>query len=86
MNTSSVRDQGFAERSLPRSNGTPSSTRPGRPGPRPRRPLGRGALAANWDAFRHHLITAIDEDDRRPYWDSWVTALDAFVAECGLVA
>jgi hypothetical protein len=32
------------------------------------------------------LIAAIDEDAQRPYWDSWVVALDAFVAECGFVA
>jgi hypothetical protein len=28
---------------------------------------------------------AVDTDDQRPYWDSWVVALDAFLAECGLL-
>ena len=33
----------------------------------------------------NYLIVAIDGNDRRPYWDSWVVALDAFLAECGLL-
>ena len=38
-------------------------------------------LGLRWDDFRRHLIAAIDDDPDRPYWDSWATALDAFVTE-----
>lgn len=29
-----------------------------------------------WDDFRSQLIAAIDEAPDRPYWDSWVVALE----------
>ena len=47
-----------------------------------RRGLGSasGTTSAGW------LMAAIEEDDQRPYWDSWVVALDAFVTEWGAVA
>ena len=38
-------------------------------------------LGLDWDAFRQRLIAAIEADPDRPYWDSWVVALDAFVDE-----
>jgi len=33
-----------------------------------------------WDAFRARLKAAIAADPDRPYWDSWVVALDDIVA------
>lgn len=33
----------------------------------------------DWDDFRVHLIESIADDPDRPYWESWVAALDAFV-------
>ena len=32
-----------------------------------------------WDHFRSLLIAAIADDPGRPYWDSWVAALDELV-------
>lgn len=29
-----------------------------------------------WEHFRSRLIAAIADDPERPYWDSWVAALD----------
>jgi hypothetical protein len=46
--------------------------------------LSAEAVGCEWHDFRSHLIAAIDEDDRRPYWDSWMLALDAFLAENGM--
>jgi nitrile hydratase accessory protein len=33
-----------------------------------------------WEDFRTHLIAAIEADPERPYYDSWLGALEAFVA------
>jgi nitrile hydratase accessory protein len=38
-----------------------------------------------WNAFRELLITAIAEEPRRPYYESWVVALERLVAEQELV-
>jgi nitrile hydratase accessory protein len=38
-----------------------------------------------WDTFRHRLMTAIAEDPHRPYYDSWVEALESLVIELDLV-
>ena len=38
---------------------------------------GRGL---EWDAFRSRLMTAIANAPARPYWESWLTALEAWVA------
>ena len=76
-----VLEAGFAEPSLPRSNGTPDLRRSVAGAcARPRRPLG-GGFRRSVGRLPSHLIAAIDDDDHRPYWDSWVIALDPFIAE-----
>jgi nitrile hydratase accessory protein len=35
----------------------------------------------DWDEFRERLITAIDEDPERPYWESWLAALEVLLAD-----
>jgi nitrile hydratase accessory protein len=42
-------------------------------------------LGVPWDAFRQHLIRAIADQPDRPYYDSWVAALEAFAVEHGVV-
>jgi nitrile hydratase accessory protein len=37
-----------------------------------------------WDAFRSRLIDAIATDPARPYYESWVTALEALVLDLRL--
>ena len=37
------------------------------------------ALDLPWDAFRDRLKAALATDPGRPYWDSWVAALDDLV-------
>ncbi len=86
MKIVSARDKGFAEPSLPRSNGTPVFDAPWQARAHALAVLSVEASGRKWEDFRRHLIEAIGDDNRRPYWDSWVMALDAFVAECGLVA
>jgi hypothetical protein len=85
VNTANVRDEGFSERSLPRSNGTPVFEAPWQARAHALAVLSVEASGCAWDDFRCHLIAAIDDDDHRPYWDSWVIALDAFIAECGVL-
>lgn len=41
-------------------------------------------LDLDWDRFRQLLIRAIDEKPERPYYESWVAALEALVIEEGL--
>jgi len=78
---SDVRSLALADPDLPRSNGELTFDEPWQ---------GRALAIAialverldlRWDDFRRHLIAAIDDEPDRPYWDSWATALDAFVAE-----
>jgi hypothetical protein len=38
-----------------------------------------------WDAFRPHLVRAIDADPDHSYYEQLAVALDAFVAERGLL-
>ena len=38
-----------------------------------------------WDAFRPHLVRAIETDPDHTYYEQLAVALDAFVAERGLV-
>jgi hypothetical protein len=42
------------------------------------------ALELDWDAFRQRLISAVAEDPDRPYYESWVTALEALMIAEGL--
>jgi hypothetical protein len=37
-----------------------------------------------WEAFRPHLVTAIDDDPDRDYYDSFGLALDAFLRQRAL--
>jgi len=36
-------------------------------------------FAGDREPFRQHLIAAIADDPERPYWDSWVVALEDLV-------
>jgi hypothetical protein len=38
-----------------------------------------------WDAFRTHLVQAIEADPDHTYYEQLAVALDAFVAERGLL-
>ena len=40
-------------------------------------------LGLPWDEFRSRLVAAIDADPDRPYYDSWVIALEGLVADKG---
>jgi nitrile hydratase accessory protein len=42
-------------------------------------------LGVDWDEFRRRLIAAIAAAPERPYYDSWVAALEDLVAARGLV-
>lgn len=84
MNTSPVLDAGLSEPSLPRDNGAPVFDAPWQG-----RALALAVLAVErtggqWDDFRGYLIAAIADDPERPYWDSWVAALDCFLTESDL--
>jgi nitrile hydratase accessory protein len=41
-------------------------------------------LGLDWDEFRQRLIAALAEDPDRPYYDSWVDALESFLVQNGL--
>ena len=81
MTPSPVLDAGFAEPSLPRANGAPVFEAPWQG-----RALAMTVLVAErtgrtWGDFRRQLIGAIDDDPDRPYWESWVVALERFVRD-----
>ena len=38
-------------------------------------------LGLDWDEFRQRLIAAIADDPDRPYWESWVAALEQLVGD-----
>jgi nitrile hydratase accessory protein len=74
-------EAGFAEPSLPRSNGSPTFDAPWQARALAMAVLVVARAGCPWNEFRRRLIAAIDEEPSRPYWDSWVAALDRFVAE-----
>ena len=79
MKSSPILDAGLAEPSLPRDNGAPVFDAPWQG-----RALALAVLAVErtgreWDDFRRHLIACIDDAPQRPYWESWVAALDRFL-------
>lgn len=39
-----------------------------------------------WDDFRVHLVAAVTADPHRPYYESWVVALEALAGEEGVSA
>ena len=43
-------------------------------------------LGLEWDDFRRHLIAAIDEAPDRPYYESWIDALERLTRDHGLAA
>jgi len=40
----------------------------------------------SWEAFRTRLVAAIGDDPHRPYYESWVVALEQLVLDRGAVA
>jgi hypothetical protein len=34
------------------------------------------ALGGDWEPFRQQLVAAIADDPERPYWHSWIVALE----------
>ncbi|HEY7137074.1 MAG TPA: nitrile hydratase accessory protein [Acidimicrobiia bacterium] len=41
-------------------------------------------LGLPWDEFRLRLMAAIEDDPDRPYYESWVVALERLVVERGV--
>jgi len=85
MSGADVREAGFAEASLPRANGTPLFDAPWQARAHAMAVLTVEKTGRHWDDFRRLLIEEIDEQPGRPYWESWVAALDRFVGEVGLL-
>lgn len=86
MSPRDVLDAGLAEETLPRANGSIAFDEPWQG-----RALAMAVLVVErsgrpWDDFRRQLIAAVAEDPQRPYWESWVHALDGFVDDLGLLA
>jgi nitrile hydratase accessory protein len=38
----------------------------------------------DWEGFRSHLITSVGTAPARPYWESWLSALEGWLGELGL--
>ncbi len=85
MSQGAVRDAGFAESSLPRSNGSPAFDAPWQARAHAMAVLLVEESGRNWDDFRRLLIEELGDRPSRAYWESWVTALERFVDEAGLV-
>ncbi|HXQ18651.1 MAG TPA: hypothetical protein VN781_03385 [Acidimicrobiales bacterium] len=86
MSPREVLEAGLAEETVPRANGSIAFDEPWQG-----RALAMAVLVVErsgrgWDDFRRHLIAALGEDTERPYWESWVRALDRFVRDVGLLA
>jgi hypothetical protein len=84
VSSSAVLRDGLAEPSMPRDNGAPVFDAPWQG-----RALALAVLTVErsgreWDDFRACLIRAVADDPERPYWDSWVVALEQFVAVIGV--
>ncbi len=43
-------------------------------------------LGLDWEDFRRHLIAAVEAEPDRSYYDSWVVALEALLAEHGVLS
>ncbi len=86
MNGSSILDAGLADPSLPRDNGALVFDAPWQG-----RALAMAVLAvertgSEWDDFRAELIGSIEGEPERPYWESWVVALDRFLLATHVIA
>ena len=57
----------------------------GGPGLRHGRRRRRPGAGRTWEDFRSRLVTAIDEDPQRPYYESWVVALERLVLDTAAV-
>lgn len=44
------------------------------------------ALGLDWEEFRQRLISAINAEPERPYWESWTAALQSLLLDHGIVA
>jgi Nitrile hydratase beta subunit len=71
---------------LPRDNGEPVFDAPWQG-----RVLGLAiglvqSLGLPWSAFQAHLVDAIADDPDRPYYESWLVALEDLAAEHGLAS
>ncbi len=42
-------------------------------------------LDLDWEAFRQRLIVAIADDPERPYYESWLAAVESLATDHGLV-
>ena len=42
------------------------------------------SLGLDWDEFRRHLVAALEAEPDRPYYESWLAALESLVAGLGL--
>ena len=42
-------------------------------------------LDLDWDEFRQRLIVAIADEPERPYYESWVAAVESLATDHGLV-
>ena len=85
MNSSPILDAGLADPSLPRDNGALVFDAPWQGRALAMAVLAVERTAHEWDDFRAHLIASIDESPLRPYWESWVVALDRFLIEARVI-
>jgi len=76
-----ARDAAFAEPTLPRANGAPVFDAPWQARAHAMAVLVVERTGRTWDDFRARLIGAVTESPDRPYWESWVAALDDLVDE-----
>ena len=67
------------DRSLPRSNGELVFEAPWQGRALAMAVTVVDKLDLEWDDFRRHLIAAIETEPDRPYWESFASALDAFI-------
>jgi hypothetical protein len=42
------------------------------------------AHGLDWDDFRRRLVAAVGDDPARPYWESWLVALEHLVGDLGI--
>jgi hypothetical protein len=80
-----ILSDGLSEASMPRSNGTIVFDAPWQGRALAIAVLVLERIGRPWEDFRRHLIRAIGEEPERPYWDSWVLALEWFTTEVGLL-